>query len=153
MIFINVYVQGGRPDMAYFRMIRNLLLERDFYLYGDGALKRDFTYIDDAVESVISLSQQAANQQNSLSEVVNIGGGNDYSILELISFVNKLSSKELRIQRQEAFGGDVKQTLADSSKLFALTGKVPQTKLPDGIRKVYEWCSSEPIINQITKWE
>jgi UDP-glucuronate 4-epimerase len=151
--FFTVYGPWGRPDMAYFRMVRSLLLEREFYLYGDGALKRDFTYIDDAVDSVVSLTQQVLTQGEPFSDVVNVGGGNNYSILELVSVVNNLSQRNLKIQIREAFAGDVKQTLADSSRLLELTGKIPMTKLADGINKVYQWSASDPIISHIKNWD
>jgi UDP-glucuronate 4-epimerase len=151
--FFTVYGPWGRPDMAYFRMVSSLLLGRDFHLYGDGSLKRDFTYIDDAVEAVISLGQQMKAQNFSNSDLVNVGGGNDYSIQELISFVNNLSSAQLNVIQGSAFDGDVKQTLADSSLLHQLTGKIPSTKLPGGIAKVFDWTNQLDVLTMIKNWD
>lgn len=150
--FFTVYGPWGRPDMAYFRMVSSLLLGRTFHLFGDGSLKRDFTFIDDAVESVVLLSEQMKNQKFTKSDVINIGGGNEYSIQDLISFVNNLNGSELKVIQESSFSGDVKQTLADSSLLNRLTGKIPDTNLPEGIKKVYEWMLKPQILSLVSSW-
>lgn len=150
--FFTVYGPWGRPDMAYFRMVSSLLLGRAFHLFGDGSLKRDFTFIDDAVESVVLLSEQMKNQKFTKSDVINIGGGNEYSIQDLISFVNNLNGSRLKVIQENSFSGDVKQTLADSSLLNRLTGKIPDTTLPEGIKKFYEWMLKPQILSLVRSW-
>ena len=53
--FFTVYGPWGRPDMAYFRMIANVISGAEFNFFGDGSVERDFTFIDDAVNSVMAL--------------------------------------------------------------------------------------------------
>lgn len=150
--FFTVYGPWGRPDMAYFRLIQSLLNKTEFTLFGDGTLRRDFTFIDDAVESIYLLSQNIIKNELKNSDIVNIGGGRPYSMNQLIEIVNTFSSEKLRIRKTESFNGDVKETIADSAKLKDLTGYVPLTSLEEGMSKVFEWANNSLIRSSIQNW-
>jgi UDP-glucuronate 4-epimerase len=53
--FFTVYGPWGRPDMAYFSFAEKILAREPINIYNHGNLSRDFTYIDDIVESIIRL--------------------------------------------------------------------------------------------------
>jgi UDP-glucuronate 4-epimerase len=53
--FFTVYGPWGRPDMAYFSFAEKILAREPINIYNHGNLSRDFTYIDDIVESIICL--------------------------------------------------------------------------------------------------
>jgi UDP-glucuronate 4-epimerase len=147
-----VYGPWGRPDMAYFRMVANLISGKDFHLFGDGSLKRDFTFIDDAIKSITLLVDQLAKESEGHSDVVNVGGGHEYSMNDLVGIVNNLCNKELHVIQDDPFGGDVKQTLADSSLLKELTGYAPETELLEGIAAVFKWANEPKISTKLTSW-
>ena len=52
--FFTAYGPWGRPDMAYFKFTRDILEGKPIDVYNHGQMERDFTYIDDIVEGVIS---------------------------------------------------------------------------------------------------
>ena len=57
--FFTVYGPWGRPDMAYFKFARAIAAGEPIELYNDGRMERDFTYIDDVVDALVSLRQAA----------------------------------------------------------------------------------------------
>src|SRR5262249_60565015 len=53
--FFTVYGPWGRPDMAMWLFTEAILEGRPIKLFNNGQMRRDFTYIDDAVEAVVRL--------------------------------------------------------------------------------------------------
>jgi len=150
--FFTVYGPWGRPDMAYFRMIANVVSGSEFNLFGDGSVERDFTYIDDAVNSVIGLSEELEKRMPGYSDVVNLGGGRPLSMNYLLENVNKISKAEVKFNRQSSNSNDANKTMSDSSYIQSLIGSKPKTKLQEGIKKTYEWALQSEISYQLNNW-
>ncbi|RVI59873.1 NAD-dependent epimerase/dehydratase family protein, partial [Sinorhizobium medicae] len=62
--FFTVYGPWGRPDMALFKFVDAIHNGRPIDIYGEGRMSRDFTYIDDLVESIVRLSHIAPAEEN-----------------------------------------------------------------------------------------
>ena len=150
--FFTVYGPWGRPDMAYFRMIANVVSGSEFNFFGDGSIERDFTYIDDAVNSVIELSKELEKKKPGYSDVVNLGGGRPLSMNYLLENINKISKAEVKFNRQSSNSNDAKKTMSDSKYIQSLIGSKPETKLEDGIDKTYQWASQSDISAQLNNW-
>ena len=150
--FFTVYGPWGRPDMAYFRMIANVVSGSEFNFFGDGSVERDFTYIDDAVNSVIELSKELEKKRPGYSDVVNLGGGRPLSMNYLLDNINKISKAEVKFNRQSSNSNDAKKTMSDSSYIQSLIGSKPETKLEDGIDKTYQWALQSDISAQLNNW-
>jgi UDP-glucuronate 4-epimerase len=150
--FFTVYGPWGRPDMAYFRMIANVVSGSEFNFFGDGSVERDFTYIDDAVNSVIELSKELDKRKPGYSDVVNLGGGRPLSMNYLLENINKISKAEVKFNRQSSNSNDAKKTMSDSSYIQSLIGSKPETKLEDGINKTYQWALQSEIPAQLNNW-
>ena len=150
--FFTVYGPWGRPDMAYFRMIANVVSGSEFNFFGDGSVERDFTYIDDAVNSVIGLSKELEKKKPGYSDVVNLGGGRPLSMNYLLENINKISKGEVKFNRQSSNANDAKKTMSDSSYIQSLIGSKPETKLEDGINKTYQWALQSDISAQLNNW-
>ena len=150
--FFTVYGPWGRPDMAYFRMIANVVSGSEFNFFGDGSVERDFTYIDDAVNSVIELSKELDKRKPGYSDVVNLGGGRPLSMNYLLENINKISKAEVKFNRQSSNSNDAKKTMSDSSYIQSLIGSKPETKLEDGINKTYQWALQSNISAQLNNW-
>lgn len=147
-----VYGPWGRPDMAYFRMAKSLILNQNFELYGDGTLRRDFTYINDASQSIFLLIKNLIETNDQISDVVNVGGGNVYAINQMIDVLNEISKKKLNVTIRPQISADVLQTSADGSYLEQLTGKTPSTKLEAGLLSTYKWMSEEVDSEKLRLW-
>jgi len=150
--FFTVYGPWGRPDMAYFRMIANVVSGSEFNFFGDGSVERDFTYIDDAVNSVIGLSKELEKKKPGYSDVVNLGGGRPLSMNYLLENINKISKAEVKFNRQSSNSNDAKKTMSDSKYIQSLIGSKPETKLEDGIDKTYQWALQSEISAQLNNW-
>jgi UDP-glucuronate 4-epimerase len=150
--FFTVYGPWGRPDMAYFRMIANVVSGSEFNFFGDGSVERDFTYIDDAVNSVIELSKELDKRKPGYSDVVNLGGGRPLSMNYLLENINKISKAEVKFNRQSSNSNDAKKTMSDSSYIQSLIGSKPKTKLEDGINKTYQWALQSELSAQLNNW-
>ena len=132
--FFTVYGPRQRPDMAFNRLINAALTDRPFSLYGDGTQERDFTYIQDIVDGLIS-----AAFTEGATGVYNIGGGHVVTVNEVINLVRELTGKEISIQRTEAQKGDVRRTSADISKIKSILGYQPKVHIKDGLRAEVEY--------------
>lgn len=151
--FFTVYGPWGRPDMAYFRLAESLINSHEFKLFGNGDAVRDFTYIDDTVQSTIALGAQLERDQTAgHADVVNIAGGKPSSMLELISMFEKISGSTLQIKSQDRIEKDVIQTIADSTKLQNLINFIPKISLEEGVSKVINWGKSELVSSKIESW-
>lgn len=150
--FFTVYGPWGRPDMAYFRMIANILTGSKFEFFGDGTIERDFTYVDDVSELVLQLHSELATRGAGENDVVNVGGGRPLSMNYLAETVAQMTGQELSALRLPGKKEDSVKTMADSQYLISLIGQKPETKLETGISKTVEWASITSIREQLKSW-
>ena len=150
--FFTVYGPWGRPDMAYFRMIANMISGSEFNFFGDGSVERDFTYIEDAVNSVVALIDELKTRKPGYSDVVNLGGGRPLSMNYLLQTVNQISIKEVRFNRQNSNANDAIKTMSDSTRIQSLIDSKPSIKLEVGIEKTIRWAMREDIAPNLNNW-
>ncbi len=153
--FFTVYGPWGRPDMAYFKFVKNILEGKPIEVYNFGDCWRDFTYVDDLVESILALSALAPPlpdarqdlrliQGDTLSPVapyrlVNIGGGQP---VQLTAFIDEIEAAlNMRAVRElmPLPPGDVVRTFASADLLVALTGSKPSTPPSLGVPRFVDW--------------
>ncbi|MGO4199865.1 NAD-dependent epimerase/dehydratase family protein [Rhizobium sp. YAF28] len=150
--FFTVYGPWGRPDMALFKFVKNMIEGKPIEVYGKGNMSRDFTYIDDLVEAVVRLSDVIPSEADRLADtrietlshqapfrIVNIGGGQPVSLMDFIEKVENVmghGAKHVMLPMQK---GDVPRTFASPDLLLALTGYQPNTPLEIGARAFVEW--------------
>ncbi len=132
--FFTVYGPGQRPDMAFHKFLKSVLEERPLTVFGDGSQTRDFTYIDDIVEGLIS-----AVSRSRPGEIYNLGGGNRKKLFDVFPILEKICKKELRLQSQPRQKGDVTDTYADIRKSREHLGFAPQTSLQEGLELEWKW--------------
>ena len=147
-----VYGPWGRPDMAAFGFLRKILASEEIEIFNNGNMKRDFTYIDDVVESVLRIlakipSKLGTNKHDyenaeSCSRVLNIGNGSPVSLMEFVDILEKCIGKKARIKFVKFQPGDVKSTFADMTEFKQLTGFEFRTPLDVGLQKFVSWYTS-----------
>lgn len=152
MRFFTVYGPWGRPDMAYFRIGASILTDYEFHRFGDGSIKRDFTYVDDTVQAVIKLVGQLDGEPEGFSDIVNVAGGQPHSLNDLITEFESISGKRVDIINEAKASGDVRVTVADTNYLENLTRFKPAISLSEGTRKFFEWASSYEHRNSLKSW-
>ena len=150
--YFTVYGPWGRPDMAYFRIAAAALGQGKFTLFGDGTIKRDFTYIDDVVENTIALFRDLTKQDEKFDDIVNIGGSRPLEMNYLIDLISKRGSHQIDLARGEESKLDSRITAADNSYLKSILGELKFTDLEEGIENLMKWASQENIKPSLTNW-
>ena len=125
-----------RPDMAFHRLIRAMLRDEEFTVYGDGDQTRDFTFVGDAVEA--NLGAARAGQPGG---VYNIGGGARVSLKEAIALLESVSGMKLKIRFEERQKGDPAHTVADTGRARHDFDYQPKTPLAEALRQEFEWLA------------
>jgi len=147
--FFTVYGPWGRPDMALFKFADLMLKGQPIEVFGHGRMSRDFTFIDDLVESIVRLADAPpgdapAFEGDSLSPVapyrlVNIGGGKPTPLLDYIAELEKalgVVADKVFLPMQD---GDVPDTTASPDVLYRLTGYKPDTPVSVGVPAFAAW--------------
>lgn len=106
---------------------------KEIVLWGSGSPKREFLHVDDLASACVFLMNEYSSP-----EIVNIGSGEDLSILELANIVKKCVGYEGNIVWDSSKPDGTPRKLLDISKLKAL-GWSPKINLNDGIKRTYEW--------------
>jgi len=133
--FFTVYGARQRPDLAIHKFSRLISEGRPIPVFGDGSMRRDYTYIDDIIQGVRS----AIDYDATMYEVFNLGESQTTELGELIGLLEKNLDRQAIIDRQPMQPGDVPTTFADISKSREMLGYNPTTKIADGIPKFVEW--------------
>lgn len=133
--FFTVYGARQRPDLAIHKFTRLITEGKPIPVFGDGTMRRDYTYIDDIIQGV----RAALDYNSSMFEVFNLGESQTIELSELIRLLEESLGLPANIDRQPMQPGDVPATYADISKSRELLGYDPQTKIVDGIPKFVEW--------------
>ncbi len=133
--YFTVYGPRQRPDMATYRLFEAALNGTPFPLFGSGEQLRDFTYVGDVVRANLC----AASADVAPGLVVNIAGGGQCSMLELIAMVEDVTGRSIDLDRQQPERGDVGRTGASTDRAREAIGWVPEVELVEGLRLQHEW--------------
>ena len=107
-------------------------------IHGDGGQTRDFTYI----ENVVAANLAAMHGEVPTGSVINVGGGERISILELYQAIAEALGSDLEPVMGETRAGDVRHSLADLERAERLLGYLPAVSWRDGLTKTLEWYRS-----------
>ena len=140
--FFTVYGPWGRPDMAPVLFTRAILAGKPIKVFNNGHLSRDFTYVDDIIESVVRLMDHAP-QGRVPTDICNVGCGHPMPLMDFIHTLESALGRKADMQMLPMQKGDVHQTYADTAKLQAVTGFRPSTTLAEGIGRFVDWYLSD----------
>tara|TARA_A100001388_G_scaffold261007_1_gene229556 strand:- start:1332 stop:2354 length:1023 start_codon:yes stop_codon:yes gene_type:complete len=150
--FFTVYGPWGRPDMALFLFTKSIIENKPIRIFNNGKMTRDFTYIDDIIESLIRVIKKIpkANAKFNYANPTLASSWAPYKIFNignsqptpLMDFINEIE-KNLGIEAKKDFcamqPGDVSCTAADTSKLERWIGFKPNTPIKKGISEFINW--------------
>lgn len=140
--FFTVYGPWGRPDMAYFLFTRGILAGTPIRVFNHGAMRRDFTYVDDIVEGVVRVLDRPATPASAGAapyRLFNIGNQDPVPLLEMIDCLEGLLGTKAKRELLPMQDGDVPATFADVSSLDAWVGFKPSTPLAQGLAQFVAW--------------
>lgn len=132
--FFTVFGPRQRPEMAIHKFTRLIDQGKAITLYGDGKSKRDYTYIDDAVDGVLRALDNPRPY-----EILNIGESRTTELSALVKIIEKHLGKKAEIQWMEDQPGDVPITYANIEKARKVLKYAPETSMDEGIKKFVDW--------------
>ena len=150
--FFTVYGPWGRPDMAMWLFADAIMAGRPIKLFNHGRMRRDFTYVDDVVESVARLVPRPATPNpdwsgatpdpatsNAPWRVYNIGNNNPVEVTAVVRLIEEAVGKPAIREMLPMQPGDVPETCADVADLERAVGFRPKTPIADGVGRFLHW--------------
>jgi UDP-glucuronate 4-epimerase len=140
--FFTVYGPWGRPDMAYYSFAKAIVAGEPITLYEGGALRRDFTYIDDIVAGVVGVLDHPPSplaDGASPARVLNIGNHRSEPVSALIAALEQALGRTAVVRSAPRPPADVAETFAAIEAIRVLTGFAPTTLLHEGIPRFIAW--------------
>lgn len=157
--FFTVYGPAGRPDMAYFDFTNKFVAGETVRIFNHGHCLRDFTYIDDVVESIVRIMscppRRGTDTEGILKppySIYNVGAGSPVSLLEFVETLQDElvaagvlpSDFDFDAHKQSVAmqPGDMLVTYADISDLEQQIGFKPSTSLREGLKSFVKWYAA-----------
>jgi UDP-glucuronate 4-epimerase len=153
--FFTVYGPWGRPDMAMWLFTKAILAGEPIKIFNNGKMQRDFTYIDDVVETIARLVDRVpsankswsgdapdASSSNAPWRIYNIGNNSPAELLEVVRLLEEAIGKKAKRELLPMQPGDVPATYADVDDLMRDVGFRPSTPIKDGIERFVGWYRS-----------
>jgi UDP-glucuronate 4-epimerase len=151
--FFTVYGPWGRPDMALFIFTKAILEGKPIQVFNNGAMERDFTYIDDIVEGIFRILTGDPPGRNELwsglepdpstspapYRVYNIGHNHPVKLTDFIHAIEEATGKKAVVEYMPMQAGDVKKTWAEVELLKAACGYKPINPVDYGIKQFIKW--------------
>lgn len=136
--FFTVFGPYGRPDMALFKFTKKIINNKSIDLFNNGNHVRDFTYIDDIVDSLYKIITKIPKTDIPY-EIINIGSGKPRTLNYFLKMIEKVLSKKSKKKYLEYQKGDVLKTSADISKLKKKINFKTNINFEDSIKNFIKW--------------
>lgn len=145
--FFTVYGPWGRPDMAMWLFAKAILEDRPIQVFGEGDMRRDFTYIDDIVAGIVACVDNpppddgAVKAGGSVSphRLYNIGNSRSEDLGEMIALIEQACGRPAVRELLPMQPGDVRDTFADISAIQRDLGYEPKTTIAEGVPRFIDW--------------
>lgn len=150
--FFSVYGPWGRPDMALYKFTEAIMKGEPIDVYNYGQMARDFTYVDDVIESIVRLMdiQPIADEDFDYHyplpdrsdvpfRVYNVGNHSPVQLMDFIRIIEKKLGKRAIVNELPLQPGDVPESYADSSELYEAIDFQPNTSIEQGVHEFIDW--------------
>lgn len=136
--FFTVYGPRQRPDMAIHKFTKLIASGKEIPIFGDGKVKRDFTYFSDIIDGIIRSIEKCSDYN-----IYNLGESHVIELMDLVALIEKYLGKKARLSWQSSQPGDVEITYADVTKAKHDLGYNPQVNVEAGIKKFIKWFEQQ----------
>jgi len=140
--YFTVFGPRQRPDMSIHRLCEAALTGASFPRFGDGRQVREFTYVAD----IVAANLCAADANVAPGTVVNIAGGGEIELNDLIATVAELAGTELEIENHPAQAGDARRNGGTTDRASAQLGWAPEVGLREGIAAQLAWHADRRML-------
>jgi UDP-glucuronate 4-epimerase len=145
--FFTVYGPWGRPDMAMWLFARAIFAGKPINVFGEGNMRRDFTYIDDIVTGIVACldnpppddGAEKAGGSKGPHRLYNIGNHRSEELTRMIELLEEACGRPAEKRLMPMQPGDVRDTYADISAIQRDLGFEPKTTIDEGIPRFVDW--------------
>lgn len=145
--FFTVYGPWGRPDMAMWIFTKAILAGEPIPVFGEGNMRRDFTFIDDIVTGVVACHDhpppddgaEKAGGSKGPHRLYNIGNNRSEELMRMIDLIEEACGRKAERRLMPMQPGDVRDTYADISAIQRDLGFEPTTPIEVGVPRFVEW--------------
>ncbi|MFN3943488.1 MAG: SDR family NAD(P)-dependent oxidoreductase [Allosphingosinicella sp.] len=145
--FFTVYGPWGRPDMAMWLFTKAILEGRPIEVFGEGDMRRDFTFIDDIVSGIVACldnpppddGQEKAGGSKGPHRLYNIGNNRSEELTRMIGLIEQACGRPAVRNLMPMQPGDVRDTYADISAISRDLGFRPTTSIDVGVPRFVDW--------------
>ena len=141
--FFTVYGPWGRPDMAYWIFADKILKGAPIDIFNNGAMARDFTYIDDIVAGVVAAHGHPPGADRQFHQIYNLGNDRPEELMMLVSALEQALGKTAEKIMKPMQPGDVERTWADITRARSELGFSPTVTLTEGIKRFAAWRTGD----------
>lgn len=131
-----IYGPNERSDMLIPQVILSCLKNQTFKMT-KGEQTRDFIYVDDVVEAYI----KASTTERAIGEVINIGSGKEYKIIDVVKKIVKMMESPIKIDTgaMPYRPGEIMHFYSSNIKAKKILGWYPRVDLDEGLRRTIKW--------------
>jgi nucleoside-diphosphate-sugar epimerase len=137
--FFNVYGPRQDPSSPYSGVLslfmKNLIARTSPTIFGDGEQSRDFTFVED----VAALCIKASRAPNAAGKMYNAGNGGRFTLNFIWELLQKMEGVELPANYGAPRAGDVRHSMADTSRAVADLGHAPRFTIEEGLKRTLDW--------------
>ena len=141
-----VYGPWGRPDMALFIFTKQILNNKKINLFNFGNHYRSFSYIDDVVSGLKSISKSIPKSKIPY-ETYNLGSGEKIKLTKMINILENILKKKAKVEYKKLQVGDIQSSIANISKLKKNLKFRPKISFEEGIKRFVDWYKNFYKIN------
>ena len=132
--------------MAVYKFINNIYNGKPITMFGDGTMQRDFTYITDIIDGILSCIKLKLSENE--HRIYNLGNNTPIELKHFISLCENTIGKKANIINKEIPEGDVPITYADITKANKELNYNPKVKLEEGLKITFKWILKNIINNK-----
>lgn len=136
--FFSVYGPRLRPDLVMNKIARSIYYGEKMKLFGDGSAARDYTFVDDIIQGIVSASEYDSKG----FEVFNLGSGKPVKLSEIINHFQEIKGKNIDLEQIDSIQGESDITWAENYKAKRILGFKPDTNIKEGILRYLNWYES-----------
>jgi UDP-glucuronate 4-epimerase len=139
--FFTVYGPWGRPDMSPYIFTDRIMKGETIQVFNNGAMSRDFTYVDDIVSGVVAAldTPPETGEAGAPHRLYNLGNNRPVPLMDYIGVIERACGKKAVIEYRPLQPGDVLETYADITDSTRDLGFAPTTPIEEGIPRFVDW--------------
>ncbi|GHA63730.1 SDR family oxidoreductase [Pontibacter akesuensis] len=139
--YFNIFGPRQDPNGAYAAVIPlfidALIQDSAPKINGDGGQTRDFTFVENCVQANIKAALVANSE--AVNQVYNIAVGDRTSLLEMFNILKETAGSDVEPVHGPDRAGDIRDSLADTSKAQRLLDYNPQVRITEGLQRTFDW--------------